>query len=94
MNANIFIEFQKGLLSDEEMLELQKSTESICPIAVQPKDTHVLAAFEDIISAVTIYITPDFWTQLYAGLATNVISSGIIFAITQKKQSKRKGGIK
>lgn len=39
MNANIFIEFQKGLLSDEEMLELQKSTESICPIAFQPKET-------------------------------------------------------
>lgn len=90
MNANIFIEFQKGLLSDEEMLELQKSTESICPIGFQPKDTHVLAAFEDIISAVTVYITPDFWTQLYAGLATNVISSGIIFAITQIKKAIQK----
>ena len=95
MNANIVVEFQKGFLSDEEMSELKLELESVCPIEFCPQDTRILAAFDDIISAVTVYITPEFWTQLYAGLALTGICSEVRFAISKiKKVIQNKKGHK
>lgn len=93
MGARIVVEFQKGFFSDEEISELKRNIDPICPMAFQQTDIRILAAFDDIISALTIYITPDFWTQLYAGLAVSGICSGIAFAVTQMKNviQKKKG---
>lgn len=92
MDEKFIVEFPSGFFSESEIAEITTAANSVCPTVFNQKDKYILAAFDDIISVVNVYITPDFWTQLFAGLSVVAATQGLrsVLGIFKKIMQSKK----
>lgn len=73
-DEKILIEFFDGFLSEKEQENIKSQVSPHYPVAFwETQSTPMNAAFDDIFTTLTVYITPGFWTQFFAGLAVATV---------------------